>query len=153
MGTLRRHVDRFGLADGGRLFRSGKGNVVAASTYSRVWKAARELALTPMQVASPLAARPYDLRHAAVSLWLNCGVPATDVAARAGHHVGVLLKVYAKRIDGQEATVNQRIEDALGRVNSPWTATNGGSGWHSAAQVDRSTRKRIRWSDDVFSDL
>ncbi|GAB3155149.1 hypothetical protein GCM10027290_50920 [Micromonospora sonneratiae] len=38
----------------------------------------------------------------------------TDVAARAGHLVDVLLKVYAKCIDGQEATANQRIEDALG---------------------------------------
>jgi len=35
-------------------------------------------------VASPLAGRPYDLRHAAVSLWLNAGVPATEVAERAG---------------------------------------------------------------------
>ncbi|MFF0825107.1 tyrosine-type recombinase/integrase [Micromonospora haikouensis] len=113
VGMLRRHVDRFGVADDGRLFRSGKGNVVAASTYSRVWKAARKLALTPAQVASPLAGRPYDLRHAAVSLWLNSGVPATDVAARAGHSVDVLLRVYAKCIDGQEATVNQRIEAAL----------------------------------------
>ncbi|TWJ24223.1 tyrosine-type recombinase/integrase [Micromonospora endolithica] len=113
VGILRRHVDRFGVAEDGRLFRSSKGNVVAASTYSRVWKAARKLALTPVQVASPLAGRPYDLRHAAVSLWLNCGVPATDVAARAGHSVDVLLKVYAKCIDGQEATVNQRIENAL----------------------------------------
>ncbi|MFG3703589.1 hypothetical protein ACGF7U_02470 [Micromonospora sp. NPDC047670] len=36
VGILRRHVDRFGVADDGRLFRSDKGNVVAASTYSRV---------------------------------------------------------------------------------------------------------------------
>ncbi|WP_245724665.1 integrase [Micromonospora citrea] len=114
VGILRRHVDRFGVVDDGRLFPSSKGNVVAASTYSRVWKAARELAPTPVQVASPLAGRPYDLRHAAVSLRLTSGVPATDVAARARHSVDVLLKVYAKCIDGQEATVNQRIEDALG---------------------------------------
>ncbi|WP_245714642.1 hypothetical protein [Micromonospora inyonensis] len=48
-----------------------------------------------------------------MSLWLNSGVPATDVAARAGHSVDVPLKVYAKCIDGQEVTVNQRIETAL----------------------------------------
>ncbi|MFG1674132.1 tyrosine-type recombinase/integrase [Micromonospora sp. NPDC049282] len=113
--VLRHHIDRFGVADDGRLFRSSKGNVVAASTYSRLWKAARKLALTPAQVASPLAGRPYDLRHAAVSLWLNSGVPATDVAVRAGHSVDVLLKVYAKCIDGQEAAVNERIDDALQR--------------------------------------
>jgi integrase len=78
-----------------------------------VWEEARTLALSPRQVDSPLAGRPYDLRHAAVSLWLNVGVPATEVAERAGHSVEVLLKVYAKCIDGEEATVNRRIEGAL----------------------------------------
>jgi hypothetical protein len=34
--------------------------------------------------AAPLGRRPHDLRHAAVSLWLNSGVPATEVARRAG---------------------------------------------------------------------
>ncbi|HEX5596640.1 MAG TPA: hypothetical protein VFX61_11595, partial [Micromonosporaceae bacterium] len=70
--------------------------------------------------SSPLAGRPYDLRHAAVSLLLNSGFPATEVAERAGHSVDVLLKVYARCIDGQEATVNQRIEDALRGVT--WVA-------------------------------
>jgi hypothetical protein len=36
-----------------------------------------------------------------VSLWLNSGVPATEVARRAGHGVAVLLKIYAHCIDGQ----------------------------------------------------
>jgi hypothetical protein len=49
-----------------------------------------------------------------VSLWLNSGVPATEVARRAGHSVAVLLKVYAHCIDGQDVTVNQRIAAALG---------------------------------------
>jgi hypothetical protein len=64
-------------------------------------------------VLSPLAARPYDLRHAAVSLWLNAGVPATDVADRAGHGVDVLLRVYASCIDGTEDAANRRIEAGL----------------------------------------
>ena len=68
----------------------------------------------PPSLRSPLARRPYDLRHAAVSLWLNSGVPATEVARRAGHSVAVLLKVYAHCIDGQDGTVNKRIADALG---------------------------------------
>jgi integrase len=59
------------------------------------------------------AGRPYDLRHAAVSLWLNSGVPATEVARRAGHGVAVLLKVYAHTIDGQTDASNQRIDQAL----------------------------------------
>jgi hypothetical protein len=48
-----------------------------------------------------------------VSLWLNAGVPAPEVAERAGHSVDVLLKVYAKCIDGQAASVNARIQQAL----------------------------------------
>ncbi len=116
VAILREHIKRYGVANDGRLFRSDRGNPVAASTYSRVWEEARHLALTPHQVASPLAGRPYDLRHAAVSLWLNAGVPATEVADRAGHSVEVLLKVYARCIDGQEATVNRRIEAALAGV-------------------------------------
>jgi hypothetical protein len=49
-----------------------------------------------------------------VSLWLNAGVPATEVARRAGHGVAVLLKIYAHCIDGQAAAANQRIAEALG---------------------------------------
>jgi integrase len=113
VGILREHIDRFGVADDGRLFRSDRGNVVASSTYYRVWDEARALALTPDRVTSPLAGRPYDLRHAGVSLWLNAGVPATEVAERAGHSVDVLLKVYAKCLDGDRDRMNARIEAAL----------------------------------------
>jgi hypothetical protein len=49
-----------------------------------------------------------------VSLWLNSGVPATEVARRAGHGVAVLLKIYAHCIDGQADAANKRITDALG---------------------------------------
>ena len=74
---------------------------------------ARDAALTPEEYASPLARRPYDLRHAAVSTWLNGGVPAPQVAAWAGHSVDVLLRVYAKCIAGQEDAVRRRVEEAL----------------------------------------
>jgi integrase len=79
---------------------------------THTWAVARPLALAPEQVASPLAARPCDLRHAAVSLWLNGGVGATEVANRAGHSVEVLLRVYAKCIDGGEEVANGRIDEA-----------------------------------------
>ncbi|GII55324.1 hypothetical protein Pth03_37130 [Planotetraspora thailandica] len=55
----------------GRLFRTSTGGVIAGSAYAKIWKQARTYAFTPDQIASPLAARPYDLRHAAVSLWLQ----------------------------------------------------------------------------------
>ena len=83
-------------------------------------------ALTPAQQRSPLGRRPCDLRHAAVSLWLNSGVPATEVARRAGHGVAVLLKIYAHCIDGQ-AAANQRITDALGTSDAePGPGDEGG---------------------------
>lgn len=47
-----------------------------------------------------------------MSLWLNSGIPATEVARRAGT-VAVLLKIYARCIDGQADAANKRITDAL----------------------------------------
>jgi hypothetical protein len=92
---------------------SERGNVVSSSAYWRVWNEARAIGLSPAQQTSPLAARPYDLPHAAVSLWLNSGVPATEVAPRAGHTVDVLLTVYASCLDGQEAMVIEAKEFRL----------------------------------------
>jgi integrase len=112
------HIAKFGVADDGRLFRTERGRPVGSTAYTEVWQQARALALTPEQVASPLARRPYDLRHAAVSLWLNAGVSPTEIAKRAGHSVEVLLRVYAKCVDGQEEITNHRIEEILGPVPS-----------------------------------
>jgi integrase len=109
---LREHLKEFGTAADGRLFHTRRGGVLG-SAYTDTWAAARTLALTPEQVLSPLANRPYALRHAAVSLWLNAGVPATEVADRAGHSVEVLLRVYAGCIHGGETVSNQRIDAAL----------------------------------------
>jgi hypothetical protein len=65
----------------GRLFwGTRRGSQVPSSVYGRVWTKAREAAFTSDVVASPLVKRPYDLRHAAVSTWLNAGVEATRVA-------------------------------------------------------------------------
>jgi integrase len=113
VALLRSHVDKFGTGPSGRLFRSERGGSLQETAYGTVWRKARLAALTSTQAASPLAARPYDLRHAAVSLWLNAGVPATEVAARAGHSVAVLLSVYAGCLDGEEGVANDRISAAL----------------------------------------
>jgi integrase len=101
-------------SDGRLFYTPAYGNgPVSRWSYSNAWRNARKIALTPAQQHPPLAARPYDLRHAAVSLWLNAGVPATQVAEWAGHSVHVLLKVYAKCIDGEEDAALRRIELAL----------------------------------------
>ena len=104
------------------------------SGYNEVWTEARKMALTPAQYRSPLGRRPYDLRHAAVSLWLNSGVPATEVARRAGHGVAVLLKIYAHCIDGQAEAANQRITEALSTAEpEPRPSGEGDLGSASAA--------------------
>src|SRR5215467_8751997 len=77
------------------------------------WIAARKATLTPEEQKSPLARRPYDLRHACLSTWLNGGVPATQVAEWAGHGVDVLLRIYAKCIVGQHEVAKRRIAEAL----------------------------------------
>ena len=85
----------------------------------RVWDRARATALSEREYRSPLARRPYDLRHAEVSLWLNAGVSPTQVAEWAGHGVHVLLRVYAGCVYGQEAEAMRRITDALHRPTPP----------------------------------
>jgi integrase len=93
--------------------------MLSESIYGRVWQRARQKALTSAQARSPLAARPYDLRHSGVTLQLNAGVPAPEVARRAGHGVAVLLRVYAGCIEGQEQPWNDRIDDALRDEDTP----------------------------------
>ncbi|WP_420818477.1 hypothetical protein [Nocardioides speluncae] len=111
---LWRHFDLFpdGPADG-RLFYGVRSDELPKVTISRAWKKARRDALTVEEVASPLSRRPYDLRHACLSTWLNAGVPAPQVAEWAGHSTKVLLTIYAKCIVGQEDVLRRRIMDAL----------------------------------------
>ncbi len=111
---LHEHLSTFGTTADGHLFQGARGGDLSESTYARVWQEARRRALTPEEAASPLARRPYDLRHAAVSTWLNGGVEPTRVAEWAGHSVAVLLRVYVKCIAGQEETARHRIDLALG---------------------------------------
>ncbi|GAA1738430.1 tyrosine-type recombinase/integrase [Nonomuraea bangladeshensis] len=110
---LREHIAEFGTAKDGRIFHTGRGGTYSSSAHSYVWQEARKLVLSPEQITSSLAGRPYDLRHAAVSLWLNAGVPAVEIAKRAGHSVEVLLRVYAKCMDGQQEQINSKIADVL----------------------------------------
>jgi integrase len=68
---LREHIRRYEIPPEGRLFRTGRGGPIQDSTYAAVWRKARLAGFTPEQAASPLVRRPYDLRHAAISLWLK----------------------------------------------------------------------------------
>jgi integrase len=68
---LRRHLRQFGTAPDGRLFRGTRSGMLSESVYGRAWHASRQAALGPGLAATALARCPYDLRHAALSLWLN----------------------------------------------------------------------------------
>jgi integrase len=110
---LRDHLANLGPADDGRLFAGVRDGELPTITCRRAWAKARQLALTPAEQASPPARRPYDLRHACLSTWLNGGVYPTQVAEWAGHGVDVLLRIYAKCIAGQDELAKRRIDDAL----------------------------------------
>jgi integrase len=115
---LHAHIQEFGVQPDGRLFVGERnGGELPTMTIGRMWRRARQAAFTAEVAASPLARTPYDLRHAAVSTWLNGGVPPTTVAEWAGHSVEVLLRIYAKCLDGGDALVRRRVEAALGHAD------------------------------------
>jgi integrase len=116
---IRRHVAAHGTAPDGRLLRGARGDRLSEDACGRAWRRARVAALSTREAASTLAKRPYDLRHAAVSTWLNAGVQPTLVAEWAGHSVQVLLRVYAKCIEGQDAQSRKLIDGALGEPEKP----------------------------------
>jgi hypothetical protein len=112
---LNQHIEQFGTGPDGLLFRGERnGEELPRNTINKAWRRARDEVFTPEVQASPLAATPYDLRHAAVSTWLNGGIPPADVAEWAGHSVEVLLKIYAKCLDGGKHLLRQRVQRALG---------------------------------------
>ena len=144
----------FELGADGRLFvtRTGKAgapltppylNPVSMKTIYRAWQSARRAALTPEQFDSMLGRRPYDLRHACLSAWLNAGFPAAQVARWAGHSIQVLLRVYAKCIDGQEGPPDSASKLHSGSRNGKsrrkfrWVFSADSRRWPEMADHDR----------------
>jgi integrase len=121
---LHAHIQEFGVQPDGRLFIGERNDgELPTMTIGRMWQRARQAAFTAEVAASPLAKTPYDLRHAAVSTWLNGGVPPTTVAEWAGHSVEVLLRIYAKCLDGGDALIRQRVQAALGYADNEYDVT------------------------------
>ncbi|GAB2626239.1 integrase [Paractinoplanes abujensis] len=118
---LDRHIERWPPAPNGRLFvtrRGPGGTYVTASNrpltrnaISTAWRKARETGLTPAELASPLARRPYDLRHACLSYQLSRGISPALVARWAGNSIKVLLSIYATWIYGEAEAAMRRIEE------------------------------------------
>jgi integrase len=110
---------QFGGAPADPLFRGVQGRSLATITYRRAWDRAREVALTDEEYQSPLARRPYDLRHACLSTWLNGGVAPTQVAEWAGHSrsmPAVALSIDNSRKASRNQMANPYVRTRIGTV-------------------------------------
>ncbi|MBM9506815.1 site-specific integrase [Actinacidiphila acididurans] len=110
---LRAHLQRYGTAPDGRLFRAVRGGRVPSTEYCRIWATARRRTLLPRDAETPFAKVPYCLRHAGISLWITAGIPPAEAARRAGHSLTVLYRIYAKPLRGHQHHANQLITAAL----------------------------------------
>ncbi|GAA5058479.1 integrase [Thermocatellispora tengchongensis] len=116
VGILREHMAAFPPAADGRLFYDGPGQeIIGDRQYRRCWAKARKLALTPSEAASPVAKRPYDLRHANASLQLQAGLDPAEIAKRLGHSIRVLLTTYAHWVDNGRDAANAKMDAVWGR--------------------------------------
>jgi hypothetical protein len=111
---LRAHQAAYGTAPGGRLFRGTRGGPLSGALYGRAWQSRPRPRPRARAGRHGLARRLHDLRHAALSLWLNAGGDPAQIAARAGNSVAVLLNVYTHYIHGHHDLLNQQISHALG---------------------------------------
>lgn len=124
---IRHHIRLFKLGPSGRLFVGERNkDELPILTINRIWRQARKAAFTEDVAASPLAETPYDLRHAAVSTWLNAGISPTQVAEWAGQSPEVLWRNYAKCLDGGQVELRRRVEAGYG-------ARSGGQGFGTSS--------------------
>jgi integrase len=110
---LRDHLAEFTGAGGDALvFVNTIGGRIDLSNFHRdVWKHA----VAATFPTGPLrGVRRQDLRHAAITLWLNSGVPLKVAQTWSGHKtLSVLLDTYYGVMQHDEHVAYQRVEDAL----------------------------------------
>jgi integrase len=116
---LRAHIAEFGYGPGGRIFSLPRGGCVTNTAYLVIFHKARAMAFTAAEAESLAAQRPYDLRHACVSTWLNATGDPPQVAEWAGHSVNVLMQTYAKCVSGKQEANKRRIFDATRHLTGP----------------------------------
>jgi len=107
--------------------RSRKPQTPSPAWHGCAWSSPAPQALGPEAAATTLAGRPYKLRHAALSLWLNAGAAPAQIARRAGHCTTMLVAVYTHCIDAQDVITNRQIERALHPRNRAHHHITGGS--------------------------
>lgn len=140
---LHHHLQAYGCTSDGRLFRGARSGPLSESLYGRIWRQAIAAVIPRSPATPPL--RPYDLRHAALSLWLASGAPPTEIAARAGHSVHVLLSTYTHGLPGYGQIASQHIDRALHASTGPPLAHK--SGLHPARNLSvmRPCHSWTRW--------
>lgn len=116
---LRAHIAEFGYGPGGRIFSLPRGGGVTNTAYLVIFHRARAMAFTAAESESLVAQRPYDLRHACVSTWLNATGDPPQVTEWAGHSVNVLMQTYAKCVSGKQEANKKRIFDATRHLTGP----------------------------------
>ena len=90
-----------------------RGGELPTITYRRAWIKARQAALTAAEQASPLARRPYDLRHACLSTWLNGGVYPPRWRSGPGTAWTCCCGSTPSASSGQDELAKRRISEAL----------------------------------------
>lgn len=111
---LRSHLDEFGTGPDGHVF-SGiqRGELASQSPTAAHGTRRAGPRLTHPNTHRGLPGAYMTCAMHASLLGSTAVVPPAQVAEWAGHSVAVLLKVYAKCIDGQDQIAKRRIEDAL----------------------------------------
>jgi integrase len=134
LGALVDHMDTYtGPEPDAFVFTSPEGSPLRVPQWrQRCWTPAiAKAGLVPL--------RPHDLRHTAVSLWIDSGANVLEVSKRAGHtSVSFTLDRYGHLFEGADEGIADRL-DALIAANhaappdDPGTATEPSSGGHPAA--------------------
>ena len=95
----------------GQAFLTRTGRIPTLSNWSRALKrACGSAGVAPMSL--------YDFRHLHATLLLNHGIGPGEIAARLGHSVDVLLRVYAGVMTGDRERANAVIEGAFEGLES-----------------------------------
>jgi integrase len=95
------------------VFTNTVGQQINDSNFRRdVWTKAKQAVF---EQDDPLRrVRRHDLRHSAVTTWLNAGVPLKTAQRWSGHRtVSVLLDTYLGVMRGDEALAIERLQAAL----------------------------------------
>ena len=100
-------------SSGARIFNNSAGNAVNLNNFYRdVWYPARGQVFPAKE---PLhSVTPHDLRHTAITAWLNAGVPLKTAQSWSGHKtLSVLLDTYVGVMHQDEIIARQRFEQLI----------------------------------------